>query len=44
MVAEAHEATLSVESGEGAGTTFRVEFPRLRSRIRAPLESIAAPS
>jgi signal transduction histidine kinase len=44
MIAEAHDATIQVESEEGAGTTFYVDFPRAKRGVTAPRQSAGAPS
>jgi signal transduction histidine kinase len=36
VIAEAHGATISVESEEGAGTTFRVDFAEVGAEARRP--------
>ena len=41
-IAEAHGGAISVESQEGVGTTFRVELPLVRPRVRAELEAVSA--
>lgn len=44
MIAEAHGAAIQVESEEGAGTTFHVDLPRVRSGVKAPSQSAATRS
>jgi signal transduction histidine kinase len=32
-VVQLHAGTISVESAPGAGTTFRIEFPKIQGKV-----------